>query len=116
MEIYEAGTELTAKGLGFPQYANDDVVIPALEKWGYETEDARDYSVAACWEFLVPGCGMDINNIDAVSFVGALDAALRNLAKCARDEVKSSGCLSEANPKGRKGPRDAEARRCPLKM
>ena len=81
LEIYELGTELTAKGLGFPQYANDDVVIPALQRWGYELEDARDYSVAACWEFLVPGCGMDINNIDAVSFVGALDAALRNLAQ-----------------------------------
>ena len=79
IEIYELGTELTAKGLGFPQYANDDVVIPALQRWGYELEDARDYSVAACWEFLIPGCGMDINNIDAVSFVGALDAALRNL-------------------------------------
>ncbi len=79
LEIYELGTELTAKGLGFPQYANDDVVIPALQRWGYELEDARDYSVAACWEFLIPGCGMDINNIDAVSFVGALDTALRNL-------------------------------------
>ena len=81
LEIYKLGTELTAKGLGFPQYANDDVVIPALERWGYDAADARDYSVAACWEFLVPGCGMDINNIDAVSFVGSLDAALRNLAK-----------------------------------
>ena len=80
MEVYELATELTAKGLGFPQYANDDVVIPALQRWGYALEDARDYSVAACWEFLVPGCGMDINNIDAVSFAGALDAALRNVA------------------------------------
>ena len=92
--IYELGTELTAKGLGFPQYANDDVVIPALQRWGYELGDARDYSVAACWEFLVPGCGMDINNIDAVSFVGALDAALRILTQrhkdteCSFDDVK----------------------------
>ena len=78
-EIFEAGTELTKQGLGFPQYANDDVVIPALQRWGYALEDARDYSVAACWEFLIPGCGMDINNIDAVSFVGCLDAALRNV-------------------------------------
>lgn len=92
--IYELGTELTAKGLGFPQYANDDVVIPALQRWGYELGDARDYSIAACWEFLVPGCGMDINNIDAVSFVGALDAALRILTQrhkdteCSFDDVK----------------------------
>ena len=76
-EIYRLGTRLTAKGLGFPQYANDDVVIPALERWGYAPEDARDYTVAACWEFVIPGCGMDIDNIDAVSFPGALDAALR---------------------------------------
>ncbi|MCQ2448024.1 MAG: 4Fe-4S cluster-binding domain-containing protein, partial [Oscillibacter sp.] len=48
---------------------------------GYEREDARDCSVAACWEFLIPGCGRDINNIDAVSFVGCLDAALRKLTQ-----------------------------------
>ncbi len=83
LDVFEAGTELTAKGLGFPQYANDDVVLPALARWGYAPEDARDYSVAACWEFLIPGCGMDINNIDAVSFVGSLDAALRQVAASA---------------------------------
>ncbi len=80
-ETYRLGTELTAKGLGFPQYANDDVVIPALERWGYAPEDARNYTVAACWEFIIPGCGMDIDNIDAVSFPGSLDAALRGLVR-----------------------------------
>ena len=79
-EIFRLGTELTAKGLGFPQYANDDVVIPTLERWGYAPEDARDYTVAACWEFIIPGCGLDIANIDAVSFPGALDTALRAAA------------------------------------
>ncbi|MBP5791833.1 MAG: pyruvate formate-lyase [Kiritimatiellae bacterium] len=98
LEIYELGTELTAKGLGFPQYANDDVVIPALQRWGYELEDARDYSVAACWEFLIPGCGMDINNIDAVSFVGSLDATLRNLAQRCKDA--QDGLKYEAVEKG----------------
>ena len=92
IEIYRLGTELTAKGLGFPQYANDDVVIPALERWGYAPEDARDYTVAACWEFIVPGCGLDIDNIDAVSFPGALDAALRGGAAGAAgyDDVESA--------------------------
>ena len=90
IEIYRLGTELTAKGLGFPQYANDDVVIPALERWGYAPEDARDYSVAACWEFLIPGCGMDIDNIDAVSFPGSLDTALRSLLP--RPDSQSQSC------------------------
>ena len=92
VEIYRLGTELTAKGLGFPQYANDDVVIPALERWGYAPEDARDYTVAACWEFVIPGCGMDIDNIDAVSFPGALDATLRAVARSAAsyEEVEAA--------------------------
>lgn len=95
LDVYEAGTELTAKGLGFPQYANDDVVIPALVRWGYDLEDARDYSVAACWEFLIPGCGLDINNIDAVSFVGCLDAALRAASDAATYEAVERAFFDE---------------------
>ena len=95
LDVYEAGTELTAKGLGFPQYANDDVVIPALVRWGYDLEDARDYSVAACWEFLIPGCGLDINNIDAVSFVGCLDAALRAASDAATYETVERAFFDE---------------------
>lgn len=77
LEVLEAGTELTRQGLGFPQYANDDVVIPALVRHGYALEDVRDYTVAACWEFIIPGCGMDIPNIGAVSFPAVVDRALR---------------------------------------
>ena len=70
-------TELTRKGLGFPQYSNDAVVIPALVENGYELEDARDYAVAACWEFLIPGKGMEVVNIGAVSMPAAVDAGIR---------------------------------------
>lgn len=68
LEVYVKGTELTKKGLGFPQYCNDDVVVPGLVKLGYDLEDAVDYTVAACWEFIIPGCGADIPNIAAVNF------------------------------------------------
>ena len=95
IEIFRLGTQLTAKGLGFPQYANDDVVIPALEKWGYAPEDARDYTVAACWEFIIPGCGLDIDNIDVVSFPGALDAALRAASGAASYEEVEAAFLAE---------------------
>ena len=95
IEIFRLGTRLTAKGLGFPQYANDDVVIPALERWGYAPEDARDYTVAACWEFIIPGCGLDIDNIDAVSFPGALDAALRAASGAASYEEVEAAFLAE---------------------
>lgn len=39
--VFDKGTELTKKGLGFPQYSNDDVVIDGLVKPGYELADAR---------------------------------------------------------------------------
>jgi len=71
-------TELTRKGLGFPQYSNDDVVIPALIANGYDPKDAWNYTVAACWEFILPGKGMEVVNIGAVSMPLAVDQAIRN--------------------------------------
>jgi len=68
LDIYRKCTRLTKKGLGFPQYNNDDIVIPALEKLGYDPEDAADYTVAACWEFIIPAKGGDIPNRDKLVF------------------------------------------------
>ncbi len=67
---------LTQIGLGFPQYSNDDVIIPALTAMGYDLKDARDYTVAACWEFIIPGKGMEVVNIGAVSFPLAAHEAI----------------------------------------
>ncbi len=73
----ELATELTRKGLGFPQYCNDDIVIPGLIKLGYAPDDACEYTVAACWEFIIPGKGFDIPNISLVVFPLAIDRAVR---------------------------------------
>jgi len=59
-EIFTLGSQLTKIGLGFPQYSNDDVVIPGLLRLGYSPEDAYNYVVAACWEFIIPGQAVDI--------------------------------------------------------
>lgn len=77
LDLLTLASELTRKGLGFPQYSNDAVVIPALVNHGYDIEDARNYTVAACWEFIIPGKGMEIVNIGAVSFPAAVDQGLR---------------------------------------
>jgi formate C-acetyltransferase len=79
LEIYKLGAELTKRGLGFPQYDNDDVVIPGLMKLGYTEEDAHNYVVAACWEFIIPKNGMEIPNIDALSFAEIVSNAVNNL-------------------------------------
>lgn len=85
LEIYQLGTKLTKAGMGFPQYSNDDVVIPGLIDLGYDPQDAADYTVAACWEFIIPGKGRDVANIGAISFPALIDAALREYLPEAAD-------------------------------
>ncbi|MBQ8383130.1 MAG: pyruvate formate-lyase [Clostridia bacterium] len=76
IERFTEATHLTAKGLGFPQYSNDDVVIPGLIALGYDPADAANYTVAACWEFIIPAKGMEIPNIAALFFPTAVHRAL----------------------------------------
>ena len=73
IEVYELGSELTKAGLGFPQYSNDDVVVDGLVRLGYDLEDARNYAIAACWEFIIPAVGADVANIGALSFPKVID-------------------------------------------
>ena len=84
MEVFEKCTKLTKAGLGFPQYSNDEVVIPALLRLGYEQDDAINYVVAACWEFIVPGVGNDIANIGAVNFPAVADKTIRQTVRKAK--------------------------------
>ena len=79
----EAATELTKKGLGFPQYCNDDIIIPGLVKLGYSYEDACNYTVAACWEHISEGRGADFPNIEKVNFPKAVEKAVNTrLSAC----------------------------------
>jgi Pyruvate-formate lyase len=80
--IYELGSRLTKIGLGFPQYSNDDVIIPGLIKKGYTKEDAHEYVVAACWEFIIPKYAMDIPNIDAISLIECVVESIPYLPAC----------------------------------
>ena len=76
IEIYEFATELTKKGLGFPQYCNDDVVIPGLIGLGYDKKDAYNYVVAACWEYIIPFCSGDVPNKRTLNFPLAVSRAI----------------------------------------
>jgi len=81
LEIYKMGALLTKRGLGFPQYDNDDVVVPGLIRKGYAPEDANDYVVAACWEFIIPGKAMDIVNIGALPFAATVSESVDHLGE-----------------------------------
>lgn len=77
LEIYELGSRLTKKGLGFPQYLNDDVIIEGLLKKGYSLIDARNYAVAACWEIIIPKYGFEVVNLGACSFPKVLEQLIQ---------------------------------------
>ncbi len=78
IERYREATALTKQGLGFPQYSNDDVVVPGLIALGYAPEDARDYAVAACWEYIIPGKGADIPNFGAMNYPVLIGKMIRD--------------------------------------
>ena len=96
LSLYEKGTRLTRLGLGFPQYENDDVVIPGLVRLGYDERDARNYVVAACWEFILPGVGMDIPNIGALPFTGLVNRVIREKLGAVRDMDALRAAVREA--------------------
>ena len=75
-ELYILGTQLTKAGLGFPQYCNDDIIVPGLVKLGYDYEDALDYSVAACWEPIIPDKGADVPNFCTMDFPRVANQAI----------------------------------------
>jgi len=42
-------------GIGYPALMNDEVNIAALSRYGYSTEDCRDYCMVGCIENFMPG-------------------------------------------------------------
>lgn len=85
LSVYEKATELTECGLGFPQYSNDDVIIPGLIDLGYAPEDAYRYVMAACWEPTVQGVGDDIPNIAALNLPMLTTRAIREAFAAGED-------------------------------
>ena len=75
--VYDYGTKLTKKGLGFPQYCNDDLIVPYMIGLGYDEDDAWNYTVAACWEVISPNNGYDIPNRAFFPFIRYVNEAIR---------------------------------------
>lgn len=72
LEIWNKAMELLSEGVGYPLFSNDDVIIPALQQFGYEIKDTYDYVVSACWEPHIPGVSFDQNNVDNLNLLEPL--------------------------------------------
>lgn len=51
----EACLDVVGTGLGYPALMNDDVNIPALQRYGYAFEDCRNYCMVGCIENFIAG-------------------------------------------------------------
>lgn len=72
MDLLGIGIDCISTGIGCPLLSNDDVVIPALEKFGYTHEDACNYVTSACWEPVAYGKSLEKNNILDLNFAEAI--------------------------------------------
>jgi len=70
-------------GIGSPLFANDDVIIPKMIKFGYKEEDAYNYVTSACWEPQIASKGTEQNNVDSFIFMKPFNDLLdkENLSK-----------------------------------
>lgn len=61
-DLWKLAIDCISTGIGSPLIANDDIIVNKLIDFGYESEDARNYTTSACWE-LIPGNSCEQNNI-----------------------------------------------------
>jgi len=91
-ELHQAVAGVLHEGTSNLSMMNDDVFVPAMEKYGFSPTDARDYAITGCTDLVAPG------KTGGISFSGlllgrVLDAALRN-----GQAQTLLGTISEAGP------------------
>lgn len=71
--LIEESLECINTGVGCPLFSNDEEVISKMIDFGYDSEDAYNYVVSACWEPAAVGKGLEQNNIDFISYLKPLN-------------------------------------------
>lgn len=81
-DLIEQSLKCIQTGIGCPLFANDDVIIDKLIKFGYDEKDAYNYGTSACWEPYIIGKSFDQNNIIPIIFIKPLEDLLEeNVSK-----------------------------------
>lgn len=76
-DLIELALQSIVTGIGAPLFANDEVVISQLIKFGIDKEDACNYTTSACWEPLIGGKSSSLNNMTALNYLKAFDNLLK---------------------------------------
>ncbi len=75
-DLIEKSIDCISTGIGCPLFANDDIVLDKLIKFGFDKKDVYDYGTAACWEPFITGKSFDQNNLKTINFAKPLDDLL----------------------------------------
>ena len=76
--LREACARLVGTGSGQPGIMNDEVMIPALTRLGYEEDDAYEYADIGCIEMGTAGTSIGPVSIGFVNLAKCLELALHN--------------------------------------
>ncbi len=75
-DLIELALESINKGISNIRFSNDEVVIDKMVEFGYDKEDAANYSVSTYYEPSTVGKGLEQNNIACISFLKPLNEFL----------------------------------------
>ncbi|MGN1362865.1 MAG: pyruvate formate lyase family protein [Methanobrevibacter sp.] len=76
-------------GVGSPLISNDKEVISKMINFGYDSKDAYNYVVSACWEPAALGKGIEQNNINFISFLKPLNRIFDTLSNEELNKIKN---------------------------
>ena len=77
-DLLTLATECNATGIGCPLLSNDDIVISALEKFGYSHKDACNYITSACWEPFCYENSLGKLNLGSVDYAQVMEKCLNH--------------------------------------
>ena len=78
--LLDVALQSISLGIGSPLLSNDDVVVPAMLKFGYDVDDSFDYSVSACWEPLPSTDSLEQNNLSTLDLGRVLTEVIHDNA------------------------------------
>lgn len=88
-ELMTEALNCMRSGIGSPLLSNDDVIIPKLLQYGVEEEDAYAYGTSACWEPLIAGKSVSLNNLTYLSYPKVLWNTLEETPATALETFES---------------------------
>ena len=92
-DLIELALETISNGISNIMFSNDEVVIDKMVEFGYDKEDAANYSVSTYYEPSTVGKGLEQNNIACISFLKPFNEFFENETPQVLDMIDNYGEL-----------------------